>query len=200
MTKLRASAPQFLHRAARVGRALRDDARATAAVEAALILPIALTMFALLIYGAEAFAIQRKVTLTARTVTDLVTQTTPTMVSSQPSVHAIVDRRRSRRLVVGAGALRRGQSVDGGLGSAGQRRPDHRHGAMERALQRRDAADGRLDPYPADRHGNRPGGHLSHLAKSTTLTRRSTSTFRPRRMTLHDTIYLTPRASTSITS
>ena len=86
MTNIRASAPQFLHRAARVGRALRDDARAVAAVEAALILPIALTMFALLLYGAEAFAIQRKVTLTARTVTDLITQTTPTMVSGQPSV------------------------------------------------------------------------------------------------------------------
>ena len=43
-------------------------------------------MFALLLYGAEAFAIQRKVTLTARTVTDLITQTTPTMVSGQPSV------------------------------------------------------------------------------------------------------------------
>jgi Flp pilus assembly protein TadG len=86
MTNVRAVAPQFLHRAARVGRALRDDARAVAAVEAALILPIALTMFALLLYGAEAFAIQRKVTLTARTVTDLITQTTPTMVSGQPSV------------------------------------------------------------------------------------------------------------------
>ncbi len=40
-------------------------------------------MFALLLYGAEAFAHQRKVTLTARTVTDLITQTTPTMVSGQ---------------------------------------------------------------------------------------------------------------------
>jgi Flp pilus assembly protein TadG len=86
MTNIRASAPKILHRAARVGRALRDDSRATAAVEAALILPVALTMFALLLYGAEAFAIQRKVTLTARTVTDLITQTTPTMVNGQPSV------------------------------------------------------------------------------------------------------------------
>ena len=75
-----------MRRAARAGRALRDDARATAAVEAALILPIALTMFALLIYGAEAFAIQRKVTLTARTVTDLVTQATPTQFNSGASV------------------------------------------------------------------------------------------------------------------
>jgi Flp pilus assembly protein TadG len=79
MTSARASAAQILRRAARGARALRDDARASAAVETALILPIALTMFALLIYGAEAFAIQRKVTLTARTVTDLVTQATPTL-------------------------------------------------------------------------------------------------------------------------
>ena len=93
MTNARPSVAQILHRAARVGRALRDDARATAAVEAALILPIALTMFALLIYGAEAFAIQRKVTLTARTVTDLVTQAAPTQMSSGASVvvHATID-------------------------------------------------------------------------------------------------------------
>ena len=86
MSLVRAFAPQLLKRAARSARALRDDARATAAVEAALVLPVALTMFALLLYGAEAFAIQRKVTLTARTVTDLITQTTPTMVNNQPSV------------------------------------------------------------------------------------------------------------------
>jgi len=84
---------QILRRAARVGRALRDDARATAAVEAALILPVALTMFALLIYGAEAFAIQRKVTLTARTVTDLVTQAAPTSMLNGASqvAHATID-------------------------------------------------------------------------------------------------------------
>ena len=93
MTNARPSVAQILHRAARVGRALRDEARATAAVEAALILPIALTMFALLIYGAEAFAIQRKVTLPARTVTDLVTQAAPTQMSSGASVvvHATID-------------------------------------------------------------------------------------------------------------
>jgi Flp pilus assembly protein TadG len=76
----------LLRRAGRAGRALGDDARATAAVEAALILPVALTMFALLVYGAEAFAVQRKVTLTARTVTDLVTQAAPTQFSSGASV------------------------------------------------------------------------------------------------------------------
>ena len=67
-------------------RALRDDARATAIVETALILPIALTMFALLIYGAQAFDIQRKVTLTTRTVTDLITQATPTQITSGASI------------------------------------------------------------------------------------------------------------------
>jgi Flp pilus assembly protein TadG len=66
-------------------RGLRDDVRATAIVETALILPIALTMFALLIYGAQAFDIQRKVTLTTRTVTDLITQATPTSMSSGAS-------------------------------------------------------------------------------------------------------------------
>ena len=65
-------------RANRLWRRFRDDARASAMVEAALILPTALLMFALLVFGAEAFAIQRKVTLTARTVTDLITQATPT--------------------------------------------------------------------------------------------------------------------------
>ncbi len=85
MTNASAPFPNILRRAAHVGRALRDDTRAMAAVEAALILPVALTMFALLLYGAEAFDAQRKVTLTACTVTDLITQTTPTMVSGKPS-------------------------------------------------------------------------------------------------------------------
>jgi Flp pilus assembly protein TadG len=77
----------------RAGRALRHDTRATAAVEGALILPIAMTMFALLLYGAEAFNIQRKVTLTARTVTDLITQATPTQFTSGASIvsHTSID-------------------------------------------------------------------------------------------------------------
>jgi Flp pilus assembly protein TadG len=86
MSQSRAHSSSLVVRAARAGRALSADTRATAAVEAALILPIAMTMFALLIYGAEAFNIQRKVTLTARTVTDLITQSTPTMVNNQPSL------------------------------------------------------------------------------------------------------------------
>ncbi len=73
-------------RAVRRWRGLRDDARGTSAVEAALILPSALLMLALLIYGAEGFAINRKVSMTARTVTDLVTQATPTQYSNGSSV------------------------------------------------------------------------------------------------------------------
>ena len=79
-----------------------------------MILPVALTMFALLLYGAEAFAIQRKVTLTARTVTDLITQTTPTTVSGRRrSPQSSID----TDLAVASSvlsALRRGQSDDGG--------------------------------------------------------------------------------------
>lgn len=86
MSDVRASVSHLLRRATRVGRTLRGDQQATAAVEAALILPIALTMFALLLYGAEAFDIQRKVTLTTRTVTDLISQSTPTMVNGAPSI------------------------------------------------------------------------------------------------------------------
>ena len=83
----------FLRATIRAARALGGDARATAMVEAALLLPAALLTLALLIYGAEGFAIQRKVTLTARTVTDLITQATPTQYSSGFSVvaHATID-------------------------------------------------------------------------------------------------------------
>lgn len=73
-------------RAAGAARAFHRDARAVAAVETALILPVALTMLALVVFGAEGFAIQRKVTLTARTVTDLVTQATPNQLSSGASL------------------------------------------------------------------------------------------------------------------
>ena len=74
-------------------RALRDDCSATAAIEGAFLLPVALLMIALLIYGAEGFAIDRKVTLTARTITDLITQATPTTISNESSVvsHTSID-------------------------------------------------------------------------------------------------------------
>ncbi|MBV8663423.1 MAG: pilus assembly protein [Hyphomicrobiales bacterium] len=71
-----------------LARALLEDEGATAAVETALLAPIALSVMALLVYGAEGFAIDRKVTLTARTVTDLITQATPTQLSSGSSVVA----------------------------------------------------------------------------------------------------------------
>jgi Flp pilus assembly protein TadG len=73
-------------RAIRWGRALRDDTRAAAIVEMALLLPVMLLVLALVIYGAEGFAIDRKVKLTARTVTDLITQATPTQYSNGASV------------------------------------------------------------------------------------------------------------------
>jgi Flp pilus assembly protein TadG len=93
MTSACASAAQILRRVVRGTRAWRDDARATAAVEAALILPVALAWFALLIYGAQAFSIQRKVTLTTRTVTDLVTQYAPKNMTGGASImlHATID-------------------------------------------------------------------------------------------------------------
>ena len=168
MTNARASAAQILRRAARAARALRDDARATAAVEAALILPIALTMFALLIYGAEAFAIQRKVTLTARTVTDLVTQAAPTQMSSGASVvvHATIDNL-CRRFQGGGPALQLATIMSMvvsqvKVNSDGATRPtDHRLGDVERALQRRNRARAQPEDHPADRPRRRPGGQLS---------------------------------------
>jgi Flp pilus assembly protein TadG len=78
MTKRAPRLLRRLRKAILAGRALREDARANALVEMALILPVMLMVLALVIYGAEGFAIYRKVTLTARTVTDLITQSTPT--------------------------------------------------------------------------------------------------------------------------
>ena len=72
--RLRACSRRALSRALAFG----AEQRASAAVEAAPLLPVALLVLALLVYGAEGLAIDRKVSLTARTVTDLVTQTTPT--------------------------------------------------------------------------------------------------------------------------
>lgn len=57
-------------------RALRRDKRGAAASEFALVLPVSLVLLTgAIIYG-DAIAIDRKVTLTTRTVTDLVTQYT----------------------------------------------------------------------------------------------------------------------------
>ena len=86
MMRVDVRATLLLRRARRIGRALGRDTRATAAVETALILPVALTMLALVIFGAEAFDAQRKVTLTARTATDLITQEMPQYPSGKPSI------------------------------------------------------------------------------------------------------------------
>ncbi|MGO9418589.1 TadE/TadG family type IV pilus assembly protein [Roseiarcus sp.] len=50
------------------------DKRGAAAVEAALILPVAVGMLGLIAIWAQGLTIQRKVTLAARTITDLVSQ------------------------------------------------------------------------------------------------------------------------------
>jgi Flp pilus assembly protein TadG len=52
---------------------LRDE-RAVAAIETALITPVAVGLLGLIAIWAQAMAIQRKVTLTATTITDLVSQ------------------------------------------------------------------------------------------------------------------------------
>jgi Flp pilus assembly protein TadG len=93
MSRITPAFLSWLRRASAGIRALRDDCRATAAIEGAFLLPVALLMIALLIFGAEGFAIDRKVTLTARTVTDLITQATPTEINNQSSVvsHASID-------------------------------------------------------------------------------------------------------------
>ena len=80
---------------------LRDD-KGIAAIETALITPVAVGLLGLIAIGAQGFAIQRKVTLTATTITDLVTQQgtqattgttcTPGNQSTQASVNqSIVD-------------------------------------------------------------------------------------------------------------
>ncbi len=51
-----------------------SDERAVAAVEAALIAPVAVGLLGLIAIWGQAIAIQRKVTLTATTITDLVSQ------------------------------------------------------------------------------------------------------------------------------
>ena len=50
------------------------DTHAAAAVEFSLLLPIMLMMLALAMYGGEGFSIQNKVSLSASTVTDIVSQ------------------------------------------------------------------------------------------------------------------------------
>ncbi len=62
-----------------------QDASGVAAVEFSLILPVALLMMALVVYGGQAFRIQRKVELSAATVANLVAQGNNTNVASVTS-------------------------------------------------------------------------------------------------------------------
>jgi Flp pilus assembly protein TadG len=55
-------------------RAFRVEAKGVAAVELALILPIALMLMSLVVYGGQAYSVQRKVTLAATTVANIFAQ------------------------------------------------------------------------------------------------------------------------------
>ncbi len=61
-------------RSSRLGRALLADIEGLAAVEMALILPIAVMLMSLIVYGGQAYTVQRKVTLGATTVANLLAQ------------------------------------------------------------------------------------------------------------------------------
>ena len=67
----------------RTARALFDDIEGMAAAELALILPIALALMALIVYGGQCYGVQRKVTLSAMTVANIFTQGNNT---GQPTV------------------------------------------------------------------------------------------------------------------
>jgi hypothetical protein len=205
MTNARASAAHILRRAARAARALRDDARASAAVEAALILPIALTMFALLIFGAEAFAIQRKVTLTARTVTDLVTQASPSQISSGASVvtasstlnllcaaSAVIQPYNSTNLSMVVSEVKvnsDGATTSDGLTALVQWSEPY-NGATARTLNQKIT-------LPTGLGVGQAGNYLVLGEAYYNFT--PINLFTPiSAMTLHDSIYLTPRQSTSI--
>ena len=55
-------------------RAMLDDDSGMAAAEMALILPVALLIMSLIVFGGQAFGVQRKVTLAATTVADIFAQ------------------------------------------------------------------------------------------------------------------------------
>src|SRR5580693_7173409 len=50
------------------------DAKGLAAVELAMILPLALMLMSLVVYGGQAYGVQRRVTLAATTVANIFTQ------------------------------------------------------------------------------------------------------------------------------
>ncbi len=61
-------------RSSRLGRALLADIEGLAAIEMALILPIALLLMSLIVYGGQLYTLQRKVTMSATTVANLLAQ------------------------------------------------------------------------------------------------------------------------------
>jgi Flp pilus assembly protein TadG len=67
--------------AARSAREMRDDCRAIAATEFAVIVPIMLVLFFGVVEFSSAVAVDRKVTLIARTLSDLTSQSPPAGVS-----------------------------------------------------------------------------------------------------------------------
>jgi Flp pilus assembly protein TadG len=71
----------------RMTRRWSGDQRGAAAIEAALILPVAVAVLGLIAIWAQGLAIQRKVTLAARTITDLVSQQGTTTGGSSGAVN-----------------------------------------------------------------------------------------------------------------
>jgi Flp pilus assembly protein TadG len=63
--------PRLFHRRAR---AFLTDAKGLAAVELAMILPLALMLMSLVVYGGQAYGVQRRVTLAATTVANIFAQ------------------------------------------------------------------------------------------------------------------------------
>lgn len=64
------------------GRAFLADARGLAAIELALILPFAAMLMSLVVYGGQAYTVQRKVTLGATTVANIFAQANNTNAST----------------------------------------------------------------------------------------------------------------------
>ena len=63
-------------------RAFLADAKGLAAVELAMILPLALMLMSLVVFGGQAYGVQRRVTLAATTVADIFAQANNTNVST----------------------------------------------------------------------------------------------------------------------
>jgi Flp pilus assembly protein TadG len=63
--------PRLFHRRAR---AFLTEAKGLAAIEMALILPVALMLMSLVVYGGQAYGVQRRVTLAATTVANIFAQ------------------------------------------------------------------------------------------------------------------------------